>query len=50
LSVSEMGAPHFLGNPVVSVSNIKYIVSKKQIKKVASPVRLIWLASPMALS
>jgi hypothetical protein len=25
LSVSEMGAPHFLGNPVVSVSNIKYI-------------------------
>jgi hypothetical protein len=25
-----MGAPHFLGNPVVSVSNIKYIVSEKQ--------------------
>ena len=25
LSVSEMGAPQRFGNPVVSVSNIKYI-------------------------
>jgi hypothetical protein len=38
LSVSEIGAPQRLGNPVVSVSNIKYIVLEKTNYKIKIPI------------